>query len=222
MVTTGKATKQERRRAHAEAMAVARLRQEQRRRLGRVLGIAAATVAIGAGVLTLVRAPDEEGSAAANVPAFDVVAGGPARSTPLAEGDAVPTFSAPGLDGSRVSWDLFAGRPAVLAVWAPWCPHCQVELPVLDAVLQEYPDVGFVSVVTAVNAQPGPTPEGYMQDEGLSFPVAMDDEAGTIATALGIEGFPTLYFIGSDGRVAVAATGEIDEATLHQVIASLT
>jgi hypothetical protein len=60
-------------------------------------------------------------------------------------------------------------------------------------------------VVTAIEDQPGPTPEEYMRDNDLAFPVAVDDDAGTIARALGIQGYPTLYFVSSDGTVAQVA-----------------
>jgi thiol-disulfide isomerase/thioredoxin len=120
-----------------------------------------------------------------------------------------------------VAWDDYAGAPAVLSVWAPWCPHCQVELPVLDSVMREFPDVGFVTVVTSVGDQPGPAPDVYMRENDLAFPVAVDDENETIAAALGIAEFPTLYFVSSDGTVAQYATGEVDEETLREVIRSL-
>ena len=53
-----------------------------------------------------------------------------------------------------------------------------------------------------------------MADHGLSFPIAVDDDQGTIARALGVPGFPMLYFVASDGTVRFAASGEVDEATL--------
>jgi protein-disulfide isomerase-like protein with CxxC motif len=61
-----------------------------------------------------------------------------------------------------------------------------------------------------------------MRENDLAFPAAVDDEAGTIANALGIQGFPTLYFVSSDGTVAQAASGEVDAETLRQVVGSLT
>jgi hypothetical protein len=60
-----------------------------------------------------------------------------------------------------------------------------------------------------------------MADHGLSFPVAVDDDQGTIARALGVPGFPMLYFVESDGTVRFAASGEVDEATLVDAISRL-
>jgi len=133
----------------------------------------------------------------------------------------VPSFTAPELSSGTVDWADYEGKPAVLSVWAPWCPHCQTELPILSDVMDTYPDVGFVTITTAIDAQPGPTPEQYMADNGLTFPVAVDDEQGTLAAAFGIQGFPTLYFVNSDGTVAAELEGEVEETTLRQTIDAL-
>ncbi|HEX9121881.1 MAG TPA: TlpA disulfide reductase family protein [Actinomycetota bacterium] len=146
---------------------------------------------------------------------------GPARSQLLAAGERVPAFTAPELFGGRVSWEDYAGSPTVLAVWAPWCPHCQAELPVVVGVMSEFPSVRLVSVVTAVDAQVGPTPTRYMRSQGLDFPVAVDDAAGTLARAFGIRAFPTMFFVGSDGTVRYVYEGEMAPSDLRSVLASL-
>jgi thiol-disulfide isomerase/thioredoxin len=108
----------------------------------------------------------------------------------------------------------------VLAVWAPWCPHCQAELPVLAAVTTEFPKVSLVSVATAVDPS-GPTPMQYMQATGLDFPVALDDSAGTLAQAFGIRGFPTIFFVGADGSIRAVHEGEMSAADLRSVLGTL-
>jgi thiol-disulfide isomerase/thioredoxin len=161
------------------------------------------------------------GGGTPSAPGDVTVSGGP-RDTPLATGEPVPSFEAPALGGGTVSWDTYAGRPAVLSLWAPWCPHCQAELPVLDGVMKGYPDVGWVTIATAIDPKSGPSPEAYMQEQGLSFPVAVDDSKDTLARAFGLQVFPTIYFVNSDGTVAREMEGEVDEATLRSTIEALT
>jgi len=186
-----------------------------------VLGGVALVAVVVLGVVAFMSGGEEKGAGPAAT--GQVTAAGPARTEPLAAGDVVPDFSAPGLSGGgTVGWADYAGAPAVLSIWAPWCPHCQVELPVLDRVMREFPEVGFVTVVTSVGDQPGPAPDVYMRENDLAFPVAVDDQDGTIAAALGVQGFPTLYFVASDGTVAQYASGEVDEATLREIVGSLT
>jgi len=213
-------SKRDRVRARAEAKRQAERRAQQRRTLGIVLGGVALIAVVVVFVVVLMN-DGGEGGGGPSVSGEVTVEGGP-RDAPLEPGDAVPPFTAPELSGGSVDWADYTGEPVVLSVWAPWCPHCQVELPIVDRVMRDYAGVGWVTIVTSIGAQPGPTPEEYMLENQLDFPVAVDDETETLAAAFGIQGFPTLYFINSDGTVALELEGEVDEATLRSSIESLT
>jgi cytochrome c biogenesis protein CcmG/thiol:disulfide interchange protein DsbE len=135
------------------------------------------------------------------------VAGRP-RATPIQIGERIPDFSANLLRGGQVRWADYQGRPTVLELWAPWCPHCQRELPVVSSVLAGYPNVKLFSIVTAVDLHPGPTPDGYLRSRGLTLATALDDENGTLGTALGLQSFPTVYFVDASGIVRQVSVGE--------------
>lgn len=211
-----KQSRQEPRRlSKAERRALERRRQ-QRRTLAYALGGVAVIAAIVAVLVTTMGDETGNGSPA---PSGQVEVSGPARTSLLGVGEEVPAFSAPAYGGGRVEWT--GGSPAVLSVWAPWCPHCQVELPILARVAADYPDVDLVTVATAVDQQAGPTVEEYMTDNALSFPVALDDADGTLASALGIQGFPTIFFVNTDGTIAQVAEGEVAEEDLRAIIDSL-
>lgn len=225
-------TKRERKRVAAEARATAERRRRQRRNLQYGLGgVGVVAVLVLVLVVMLSGSSGNSGGSAIEPSASGQIEAGPARSAMLARGDTAPPFSAPGFrmaagaDGKlavqreRIDWK--PGTPTVLSIWAPWCPHCQVELPKLARVMQDYPNVDLMTVVTAIGQEPGPTANGYLADHGLTFPVAVDDKAGTLAQMFGIQYFPTVYFVNGDGTVVQAATGEIAESTLRSVIGSL-
>lgn len=219
MTNGAQQSKRERQRERAEAKRAAERKAQQRRNLGYALGGIALIALVVVLVVAFMGGDGSDGTGPSQQ--GDVTVEGSPRDTPLQAGESVPAFTAPELFGGTVNWDDYTGSPAVLSVWAPWCPHCQAELPVVDRVMKDYPDVGWLTIVTAIDAQPGPSPDEYMQDEGLSFPVAVDDEQGTLASAFGIQGFPTLYFVNSDGTVAAEFEGEVDETTLRSTIDSL-
>lgn len=141
---------------------------------------------------------------------------------PLQAGQAIPEFSAPALTGGgTVAWKDYVGKPTVLAIWAPWCPHCQVELPRLSAAVAGHPTIQLVTVTTALRPGEPPSPLQYMTDNGLSFPVAVDDGNTTIMKGLGVTSFPTTYYVDSSGNVVQSTTGEVDTAQLEQLLTQL-
>ena len=215
--TTVRPTKRQRQRAAAEARAAARRRQQQRRTIARALAIVAAAAVLIVGVVIVTR---DSGSGPAATKSVDIA--GPARAQLVGAGEAVPDFSAPALGGGRFAWSDHVGKPTVLAIWAPWCPACQAELPVLDRVVKQTPGVQMLTIVTAIGQHPGPSPEGYLSDHGLTFPVAMDDQVGTLASRFGVTSFPSVMFVDSTGTVVRSDTGVIPEGSVRETVASLT
>lgn len=215
--------KRERRRAAAEAREAARRRQTQRRTLAYVIGGLALIAFVALAVFALMDDGGGEGgtSVGPSTPGGVRVDGVPRAGEPLVAGEVVPGFSGPAIGGSTVRWSDFEGRPTVLSVWAPWCPHCQVELPILDRVMDDHPEIGFVTVVTAIGDSPGPDPAEFLRDNDITAPTLIDDESGTVAAVLGIRGFPTLYLVDADGVVVYAGEGEIGEDELRALVAEL-
>ncbi len=183
--------------------------QATRRRRLLTFGIPAAGVVVIA-VVAAVTSLQGRGGGKPAAPG-EVQASVPALPGPLQVGQAVPDFSAPALGGGRVSWRDVRGTPVALVVWASWCPHCQRELPVVARVAPEFPGVRVLTVTTAIGLHPGPSPEEFVRSQHLAFPVAVDDASQTLAQSLGIRSFPTVYWVGGEGRVRALTEGERGE-----------
>jgi peroxiredoxin len=193
-------------------------RQGQRRMMLIGGGVLAAVLVIGAFALSGGGNAVSDGATAA--PAGDVTvdrASGPQ----LQVGDTVPGFTAPMLGGGTMNWDDYLGTPTVLAIWAPWCPHCQVELPRLSAGVDAHAGVQMVSVTTAVGQQPGPTPQEYMDSQDLTFPVGVDDENLTLLKGMGVQSFPTTYYVDPSGKVVNVTVGEVPADQLQKILDDL-
>jgi thiol-disulfide isomerase/thioredoxin len=147
-----------------------------------------------------------------------VTVAGPPRSAPQEAGERVPDFTANLLSGGTVRWNSYKGTPTVLALWAPWCPHCQKELPILDGVVRQFPSVKLLTIVTAVGLHPGPTTDGYLRSHNLQLATALDDEIGTLGMALGLQAFPLVYYVDAENVVRQEVVGE---ATPEQVRTSI-
>jgi thiol-disulfide isomerase/thioredoxin len=145
----------------------------------------------------------------------DTRPGGPRRVDTLAIGAPVPDFVASRLGGGAVRWRDRAGVPAVLVVWASWCPHCERLLPVLARVARDYPAIQVVSVATSIGRRGGPSPSEFVAQHGIAFPVALDDADNSLARTLGVVRYPTVYWVARDGTVQGVSEGEADEVTLR-------
>lgn len=152
-----------------------------------------------------------------SLPAFEPGAADPAV------GQAIPAVDGASFDGSPVAIAV-DGRPKVLLFLAHWCPHCQAEVPTIQAWIDgggAPADVDLVSVVTAIDPnRPNYPPEAWLAREGWTVPVVVDP-GGTVADAYGLSAFPFWVFVDGDGRVAARQAGELSIADFEAVIAGL-
>ena len=207
---TAQVSKAERRRA-------AQRRKDQRRLMLIGGGVLAVVLVVGAVALS---GGGSDGGGTSPAPAGKVTidrAPGPQ----LQIGDRVPAFTAPMLGGGTMRWDDYLGTPTVLSIWAPWCPHCQAELPRLSAGVDAHPGVQMASVVSAIGQQPGPTPEEYLASQGLTFPVGVDDANATILQGMGVQSYPTTYYVDPSGTVVNVTVGEVPDDRLTKILDDL-
>ncbi|HET7168975.1 MAG TPA: TlpA disulfide reductase family protein [Candidatus Limnocylindrales bacterium] len=140
-----------------------------------------------------------------------------------AVGLAAPTVSGSAFDGSSVKIDA-DGRPKVVIFLAHWCPHCQAEVPVVQAWINAkgMPEgVDLVTVATGIDPKaPNYPPDAWLAREGWTVPVIVDS-TNSVGQAYGLSAYPFWTFIGSDGTVRARATGEMSIADLEAKIAGL-
>ncbi len=102
-------------------------------------------------------------------------------------------------EGKNVQLSDYKGKVILLDFWATWCVPCQEELPGLAAIYKEFADKGLV--LWAVDEKEDRrTVADFLKEEKLDIPVVLDTR-GEVADKYKIEGTPTLYLIGRDGKV---------------------
>jgi cytochrome c biogenesis protein CcmG/thiol:disulfide interchange protein DsbE len=165
---------------------------------------------------------------------------GAAAQAPVITGTSLPEFQAPtgdaaigrpapevtgaDLDGSPVAIEA-DGRPKIVLFLAHWCPHCQEEVPVVQAWITAggLPSgVDFVSVATAIDPNaPNYPPDAWLDREGWTAPVIVDP-TNSVAQAYGLSAFPFWVFVGPDGTVRARTVGSVPAADLEAMIRDLT
>jgi thiol-disulfide isomerase/thioredoxin len=129
-----------------------------------------------------------------------------------AVGTTAPTVS--GGDWEDNSYSIAAdGTPKLLVFLAHWCPHCQAEVPLVQQWLDDggLPDgVDIYSLTVATDPlRPNWPPQEWLENEGWTVPVIMDDEIGTAAAGYGMAGTPMYVVLDGDNNVLQRVSGEI-------------
>jgi thiol-disulfide isomerase/thioredoxin len=141
-----------------------------------------------------------------------------------ATGETAPTVVGEDFDGNeaRIEND---GRAKAIVFLAHWCPHCQNEVPAVQAWLDSgggVEGVDMYSVATAMNSTKDNYPSSeWLDREGWTVPVIVDDVDDSVYRAHGAGGFPFWIFENSDGTVAVRVAGSTPIAELEQIMQSL-
>jgi thiol-disulfide isomerase/thioredoxin len=136
-------------------------------------------------------------------------------------GQTAPEFNVSTTDGP---FDLktaeSAGKPVFLEIFATWCPHCQHEVPTLDALHKKYGDrMDFVGVSGSPYGMDDQSPSSQLdvvnfeKTFGVTYPIAYDPSLD-VASKYMLDGYPSLVIIDKTGKVAYLASGEISGKTL--------
>jgi len=146
-------------------------------------------------------------------------AGDPYVGVPL------PTVSGSDLSGEPVTIDMADGRAKLVMFVAHWCPHCQTEIPGVRSWLATSPlpdNVDFYAVATFTDAARGNFPPGdWFEREGWQWPVMVDDQASTAATAYGVNAVPFWMLVHTDGTLAARGPAQLPPQTLTDIVEQL-
>lgn len=135
----------------------------------------------------------------------------------VAEGPAAPRFALGNLDGTQmISLAERNGRPAVVNLWATWCPPCRREMPLLAETALARQDVDFLF---ANQGEGSAKIQAYLKEENLEIETVLIDPTRSLSRHYGAPGMPVTLFLRPDGTVATTHFGEISREALNAAIA---
>ena len=125
-------------------------------------------------------------------------------------------FELPALDGTRLARSSLAGRVQVINFWAPWCAPCRREIPVLQALREEF---GSERVEVLGIALDEPEAVGkYVKEMGIDYPIllaSMSDFGLMRAYGNDRDALPFTVIVDAQGRVHTRKLGEYRENDLR-------
>lgn len=115
--------------------------------------------------------------------------------------------------------------PAMLVLWAEWCPVCRAELPEIAAAARRA-GVGLVLLSVDTREDAEARTAAFLGAHGMADGEALFDDALSLARALGVTGIPHVALIDGTGRVVGRVSGRMDwrdpafDAYVHEVLAA--
>jgi peroxiredoxin len=133
----------------------------------------------------------------------------------LTVGSAAPDFNLNTYLGEDIRLGGFKGSPVLINFWATWCQPCRLEIPYIQSRYERY---NTDLVVMAVNYdEPENIVQTFAEEFNLTFNVLLDP-GGRIQSLYQIRGYPTTYFIDSDGIIRVIHIGFMTESQLDDYL----
>ena len=143
----------------------------------------------------------------------------PAWAQPVVSGSVVDWPSLRLLDGSVLAPSSWRGQPALVVLWATYCPFCKRHNAHLDKLFAQTRTQGLRILGVALDTDEALVRQ-YMANTGYRFPVAMD--GGQIRSRLTARRvIPMTCTIDRHGRLQQAIPGEMFEEDLFDLARGL-
>lgn len=139
----------------------------------------------------------------------------------IAEGVPVPEVGLVDMGDAPHTLAEFEGRWVVLNFWATWCAPCREEMPSLDRLQGEMPDLTVVAVATGPN--PVSALERFLDEADVHALTIWRDPNSALARQMGVLGLPVTVLLSADGVEVARLIGgaEWDSAEAQGVLAAM-
>ena len=133
-------------------------------------------------------------------------------AAPPRVGDAMPELTFAVLDGDSLGLPDLAGQPALINLWATWCPPCRAEIPFLQSLHEEFGPRGLRVVgISEDNAGALDQVVDFLGEAEVTYENLLDPR-GNAMDAFRLLGLPATYLVDAEGRIVLVRAGPVSEA----------
>ncbi|MBX9913732.1 MAG: DsbE family thiol:disulfide interchange protein [Pseudomonadaceae bacterium] len=128
-----------------------------------------------------------------------------------------PAFSLPAVSGGQVITlaDL-KGQPALVNVWATWCPACRAEHPFLTELRAQ-----GVRIIGVNYKDDNAAAQKWLVDLHDPYQLNINDAKGSLGLDLGVYGAPETFLVDKNGIIRHKYVGVIDTQVWREQLAGL-
>ncbi len=121
----------------------------------------------------------------------------------------MPSFSLSSVydENTRLSEQQLKGKPALLNVWATWCPTCKQEHDQLNRIVREE----GVTIYGINYKDERSKAQDWLTRYEDPYVLNIYDDKGTLGLDLGVYGAPETYILDKDGIIRYRHVGEVNE-----------
>jgi peroxiredoxin/outer membrane lipoprotein-sorting protein len=116
-----------------------------------------------------------------------------------------PDFTLKDINGQEITLSKLKGNVVVLDFWGTWCHWCVKAMPKLQVVHEHFNGKNVIVLGISCNERANADPKKFMAENKVTYnSLVFGDE---VAQKYGVQGFPTLYVIGKDGKILNTKSG---------------
>lgn len=133
-------------------------------------------------------------------------------------GKPFPEFTASSLEDPNavITRADIVGRPALVNVWATWCPECKIEHPVFNELAKQGVVIHGINYKDDLGEA-----RIWLRDFLNPYQLNISDPKGTLGFELGVYGAPETFVIDKQGYIVHRHTGAIDERMWREKFAPM-
>ncbi|MDF1763379.1 MAG: DsbE family thiol:disulfide interchange protein [Oleibacter sp.] len=121
-------------------------------------------------------------------------------------GKAFPTFELGVVEDGRVlTTDDLKGQPALVNVWATWCPTCKSEHQFLNQLSAE-----GIRIVGINYKDDSDKARAWLEQLGNPYDYNLSDPSGMLGLELGVYGAPETFLVDSQGIIRGKHVGDLN------------
>lgn len=117
----------------------------------------------------------------------------------------LPEVRLQGLDGAEMDLVSLRGKPALINLWATWCPFCRAELSDFAKLGEAYGDK--LAVVAVNRGEPEEVVRQFSLGNNLENILFLVDGKDSLYEAIGGFSMPETIFLNAEGRVVAHKRG---------------